>query len=49
LPEGVEVLVEVLEPEAPPRPVRSESPLMRYAGQAKGLPEDASETIDRVL
>jgi hypothetical protein len=49
LPEGVEVLVQVLKPEAPPPPLRRESPLMRYAGQAKGLAEDASETIDRVL
>ena len=47
LPEGVEVAVEVIETEVAAVP--STSPLMRYAGQAKDLPEDASETIDRVL
>jgi hypothetical protein len=47
LPEGTEVVVEVLPAQA--TPVSSESPLMRYAGQAKDLAEDASETIDRVL
>ncbi len=45
LPEGALVEVEVIESTAPHPP----SPLLRYAGQAKDLPEDASETIDSLL
>ena len=47
LPEGVEVSVEVIETQAAVVP--STSPLMRYAGRAEDLPEDASESIDSVL
>jgi hypothetical protein len=49
LPEGAEVVVEVLESSVTKSTMTSESPLMRHAGQAKGLAEDASESIDRVL
>lgn len=49
LPEGAEVVVEILTIAAIPPTARHESPLLRYAGQAKGLAEDASETIDRAL
>jgi hypothetical protein len=49
LPEGAEVIVEVIERTATTETSIHPSPLMRYAGQARGLSEDASETIDRTL
>jgi hypothetical protein len=45
LPEGAEVVVEVLSPDTEV----SKGPLMRYAGRVVDLPEDASMSVDRVL
>lgn len=49
LPEGAEVIVEVIEPKQAAAPQPNGSPLMHFAGKAQGLPEDASETIDEIL
>lgn len=46
LPEGAEVTVVVRPPTGTPKAV---TPLMKYAGQAKDLPADASRSIDRIL
>ncbi len=45
LPEGAEVTVQLDEPAKPSKGSR----LMKYAGQAKDLPPDASRSIDRLL
>lgn len=45
LPEGAEVTIELQETGAKP----ADNPLMKYAGQAKDLPADASRSIDRLL
>lgn len=45
LPEGAEVTVQLDQPSKSPKRSR----LMKYAGQAKDLPPDASRNVDRVL
>ena len=45
LPEGAEVTVQLDQPPTSPKGSR----LMKYAGQAKDLPPDASRNVDRVL
>ena len=45
LPEGAEVTVQLDESRKPP----TGRPLMKYAGQAKDLPPDASRSVDRLL
>ena len=45
LPEGAEVTVQLDEPQQTPKGSR----LMKYAGQAKDLPPDASRSVDRLL
>ena len=49
LPEGAEVFLEVVEPRPNGEPARKAIDLMSFAGRAKDLAEDASETIDKVL
>jgi predicted DNA-binding antitoxin AbrB/MazE fold protein len=44
LPEGAEVTVEVSNISH-----TGASPLMKYAGQATDLPEDASRSVDQIL
>ena len=45
MPEGAEVTIQWDQPTLTPK----ESRLMKYAGQAKDLPPDASRNVDRVL
>jgi len=48
LPEGAKVEVYVMKPR-PIGPLQANPELLKYAGIADDLPEDASQSIDRVL